>query len=144
MTDDLIERLRAFVVERGKVACGSDIVSACNNSALSLSDLRALLGALEAARNYAEGNPLGGPAARFDVMASRIRAGEPEDSVLADYGLCRAAELEGALEAAREDGERYRWIRSSRRTTAELEIVLNHKGGVLDAAIDAAREARND
>ena len=47
---DLIERLRSFVVERGKIACGSDIVSACNNSALSLSDLRALLAALEAAR----------------------------------------------------------------------------------------------
>lgn len=47
---DLIERLRSFVVERGKIACGSDIVSACNNSALSLSDLRALLAALEAVR----------------------------------------------------------------------------------------------
>lgn len=42
---DMIERLRAFVVERGKLACGSGIVSACNNSALSLADLRALLAA---------------------------------------------------------------------------------------------------
>lgn len=44
----LIERLRSFVVERGKIASGSDIVTACNNSVLRLSDLRALLAALEA------------------------------------------------------------------------------------------------
>lgn len=49
----MIERLRTFVVERGKIARGSDIVTACNNSALSLSDLRALLAALEAAREDA-------------------------------------------------------------------------------------------
>jgi len=52
--NDSIERLRSFVVEREKIACGSDIVTACNNSALRLSDLRALLAALEAAREDAE------------------------------------------------------------------------------------------
>lgn len=45
MTDP-IERLRSFVVEREKIACGSDIIIACNNSALRLSDLRALLAAV--------------------------------------------------------------------------------------------------
>lgn len=52
-TDELraeIERLRSFVAEREKIACGSDIVIACNNSELRLSDLRALLAALEAAQ----------------------------------------------------------------------------------------------
>lgn len=52
--DELIERLRSFVAERGKIAGGSDIVTACNNSVLRLSDLRALLDALEAAREDAE------------------------------------------------------------------------------------------
>jgi hypothetical protein len=80
---DLIERLRSFVVERGKIACGSDIVSACNNSALSLSDLRALLAALEAARVDAE------DAARYRWL----RKGESDDVAVVrglgamDYGM---------------------------------------------------------
>src|SRR5690606_17845845 len=48
--NELIERLRSFVVERGKIACGSDVVSVCRNAALSLSDLRALLAEIEALR----------------------------------------------------------------------------------------------
>lgn len=36
---------------------------------------------------YERQNPLGGPATMFEVIASRIRAGEPLDEVMRDYGL---------------------------------------------------------
>jgi hypothetical protein len=39
------------------------------------------------AKEYAAKNPLGGPATMFDAIADRIRAGEPMDAVLDDYGL---------------------------------------------------------
>lgn len=40
-----------------------------------------------AAREYLKKNPLGGPAKVFEMMASRIRAGEDYHDVLKDYGL---------------------------------------------------------
>lgn len=36
---------------------------------------------------YERQNPLGGPATMFVVIGSRIRAGEPLDDVMRDYGL---------------------------------------------------------
>ena len=47
-------------------------------------------------------------------------------------------EAAAALEAAREDADRWRWLRD-KRTRAELEIVLHDEGPELDAAIDQAR-----
>lgn len=41
----------------------------------------------EAAKQYADANPLGGPARMFDAIAERIRSGEEYHSVLADYGV---------------------------------------------------------
>lgn len=40
-----------------------------------------------AAAEYRQKNPLGGPAKMFEAAASRIRAGEPLEYVLEDYGL---------------------------------------------------------
>ncbi len=42
---------------------------------------------LGAKAEYERQNPLGGPATMFEVIASRIRAGEPLDEVMRDYGL---------------------------------------------------------
>lgn len=39
---------------------------------------------------YAKANPIGGVAGVFDAMASRLRAGEPLNSVLANYGYQKA------------------------------------------------------
>jgi hypothetical protein len=36
---------------------------------------------------YARANPLGGPAKMFDAIAARLRAGEPFDEVMHDYGI---------------------------------------------------------
>ena len=44
-----------------------------------------------AAKEYAERNPLGGPAKVFDAIAERLRAGEEYHAVLADYGLAVSA-----------------------------------------------------
>ena len=44
-----------------------------------------------AAKEYAERNPLGGPATVFDAIAERLRAGEEYHAVLADYGLAVSA-----------------------------------------------------
>ena len=43
--------------------------------------------AIANSEEYQRANPLGGPAAMFDTIADRIRAGEPMADVLADYGL---------------------------------------------------------
>ncbi len=40
-----------------------------------------------AADKYERANPLGGPAKIFEAVASRVRAGEPLDDVMLDYGL---------------------------------------------------------
>jgi len=61
----------------------------------------------------------------------------------------RRALIEAAatLEAAREDAERYRWLRQmiydERIITAQDNQAAMLCGDKLDAAIDAAREARN-
>lgn len=39
------------------------------------------------AKEYADKNPLGGPATMFYAIGDRIRAGDPMDAVLDDYGL---------------------------------------------------------
>ena len=49
--------------------------------------MRAVLATLQRMAEYRANNPLGGPAAMFDTIADRIRAGEPMADVLADYGL---------------------------------------------------------
>lgn len=63
------------------------------------------------------------------------------DTLLA---LCRAWL---ALEAAREDAERYRWLRQmiydERIITAPDNQAAMLYGDKLDAAVDSAREARN-
>lgn len=41
----------------------------------------------DAKDEYERQNPLGGPATMFEVIASRVRAGEPLDEVMRDYGL---------------------------------------------------------
>ncbi len=46
-----------------------------------------LRSALAGYQEYADGNPLGGPASIFDAIAERIRAGEDYDAVLHDYGI---------------------------------------------------------
>jgi hypothetical protein len=40
-----------------------------------------------AALAYAERNPLGGPATRFEAVASRLRAGDDYAETLMDFGL---------------------------------------------------------
>ena len=60
--------------------------------------------------------------------------------------LCH--EAAAALEAAREDAERYRWLRDRHDKTHQDWHVRDQWNNVpaiggLDAAIDAAREARN-
>ena len=57
--------------------------------------------------------------------------------------------LAAALEAAREDAERYRWLRDRHDKTHQDWHVRDQWNNVpaiggLDAAIDAAREARNE
>lgn len=42
-------------------------------------------------KKYVLNNPLGGPAARFQSIADRIRAGESVDSAIRDHGVCFAA-----------------------------------------------------
>ena len=66
-------------------------------------------------------------------MIERLRARAAEHG--GDKLLEEAA---AALEAAREDADRWRWLRD-KRTRAELEIVLHDEGPELDAAIDQAR-----
>lgn len=41
----------------------------------------------DAKAEYERQNPLGGPATMFEAIARRIRAGEPLDEVMRDYGL---------------------------------------------------------
>lgn len=87
---------------------------------------------------YEQANPLGGPATMFDTIARRIRAGEPYDEVLADYGLARAAE------AGDKDGERYRFLRANavhgRFESDDGSLALNcdEPENEWDAHIDAA------
>ena len=94
--------------------------------------------ALAAARAYTEGNPLGGPAKRFEVMASRIRAGEPEDSVLADYGLCRSAAALHAIQKREQAEARAERLAEALREVAEL---AEAEGDALSNARSVARNA---
>lgn len=57
----------------------------------TIDDLLAVAEVAHVDPEYARLNPLGGPAKVFDAMAARIRAGEPYDAVLADYGLQHVA-----------------------------------------------------
>lgn len=41
----------------------------------------------DAQQEYERQNPLGGIASMFETIARRLRAGEPLESVLEDYGL---------------------------------------------------------
>ena len=59
----------------------ADAVSDCADA------IRALITTTPAAQDYARANPFGGPAAVFDAAAERIRAGEPLEEVMRDYGL---------------------------------------------------------
>lgn len=49
-------------------------------------------------KKYTDANPLGGPAAIFDAMAARVRAGEPFYDVLEDCGFCTVMERKALLE----------------------------------------------
>ena len=50
---------------------------------------------------YLETYPLDTPGRVYETIADRIRAGEAEDHVLADMGLCRAGDEQRIAEAAR-------------------------------------------
>lgn len=49
--------------------------------------IREVVKRLRKAEDYHRPNPMGGPAKMFDVMADCIRAGDPVDLVIANYGL---------------------------------------------------------
>ena len=61
-----------------------------NNVLAILDEMAAQIEAANTDPAYAKANPIGGAAGVFDAMASRLRAGEPLNSVLADYGYQRA------------------------------------------------------
>ena len=50
-------------------------------------DMTATAKALRAAHKYMRGNPLGGPAKVFDACADSIRAGDPIEQAMANFGL---------------------------------------------------------
>jgi hypothetical protein len=50
-------------------------------------ELTALADKLAKSAKYHRANPLGGPAVLFDACADSIRAGDPLDSAMRDYGL---------------------------------------------------------
>lgn len=54
-------------------------------------DMTATAKALRAAHKYMRGNPLGGPAKVFDACADSIRAGDPIEQAMANFGLAWAA-----------------------------------------------------
>lgn len=72
-------------------------------------DAEYLVNAVEAAQSiveaqpdpaYLEKFPLDTPGRFYDAIADRIRAGESEDIVLADVGLCRLADQQGRVAEA--------------------------------------------
>lgn len=54
-------------------------------------DMRATAKALRAAHQYMRSNPLGGPAKVFDACADAIRAGDPIERAMANFGLAWAS-----------------------------------------------------
>jgi len=92
----------------------------------------------------------------MDDLIERLRRAKlrHESGYIKDVGFL-LAEAADALEAAREDAARYRWLRDEARTNRVPHIFqypaqsFDHpqyphfKDVGLDAAIDAAREARN-
>lgn len=54
-------------------------------------DMTATAKALRAAHKYMRSNPLGGPAKVFDACADAIRAGDPIEQAMANFGLAWAA-----------------------------------------------------
>ncbi len=54
-------------------------------------DMAATAKALRAAHKYMQANPLGGPAKVFDACADSIRAGDPIEQAMANFGLAWAA-----------------------------------------------------
>ena len=53
-------------------------------------EIRAVAKRLRKARRYMEPNPLGGPAKVFDACADSIRAGDPIEQAMANFGLAWA------------------------------------------------------
>jgi hypothetical protein len=83
----------------------------------------------------------------MDDLIERLRNFEGSDALgNGDFSLMH--EAVAALEAAREDAERWRWLRDRHDKTHQDWHVRDQWNNVpaiggLDAAIDAAREARN-
>jgi hypothetical protein len=66
---------------RGRWPKGEDSVRA------DYTEMRDLAKQLRRSAKYHKPNPLGGPAVIFDACANAIRAGDPINRAMADYGL---------------------------------------------------------
>lgn len=114
--DDLIERLRAYIAQREKIRDGGITITECNGVPLTVTDLREAAAALEAAREDAE---------RLALLAT--------DGCVEGFIGVEKDIYEYASDVAEESG----------REEPNESDMLNGLRRLVDAAIDAAREARN-
>lgn len=78
------QELKAAHTVRGRWPAEDDLVRVAHE------EIQAVAKRLRKAHRYMTPNPLGGPAKVFDACADAIRAGDPIDQAMANFGLAWA------------------------------------------------------